>query len=46
MLNLGIILIEIKPNNTLKLTDGKEMVKAFAELGVGKKYPLIFIAGD
>ena len=29
----GIIQIEIKPNMTLQLTDGKEMVAAFAEIG-------------
>ena len=42
----GIIKIEIKPNTNLKLADGQEMVKAFAEIGGGKKYPLLFIAGD
>lgn len=42
----GIIKIEIKPNTTLKLIDGQEMVKAFAEIGDSKKYPLLFIAGD
>lgn len=42
----GIIQIEIKPNTTLQLSDGHEMVKAFAELGGGKKHPLLFIAGD
>ena len=36
----------MKPNATLKLTDGQEMVKSFAEIGGGKKYPLLFIAGD
>lgn len=42
----GIIQIEIKANNTLQLIDGKQMVNAFAELGGGKKFPLLFIAGD
>ncbi|MGZ3901807.1 MAG: DUF7793 family protein [Bacteroidia bacterium] len=42
----GIIQIEIKPNTTLKLNDGKDVVKAFAEIGGGKKFPLLFIAGD
>ena len=42
----GILQIEIKPNTTLQLVDGKEMVTAFAELGGGKKHPLLFIAGD
>ena len=42
----GIIQIEIKQNTTLKLIDGQEIVKAFAEIGGGKKFPLLFIAGD
>jgi hypothetical protein len=42
----GIVQIEIKPNTTLNLSDGQAMVKAFAELGEGKKFPLLFIAGD
>ena len=42
----GIIQIEIKANNTLQLIDGKQMVNAFAEVGGGKKYPLLFIAGE
>jgi hypothetical protein len=42
----GIIKIEIKPDTTLKLIDGQEMVKSFAEIGEGKKFPLLFIAGD
>lgn len=42
----GIIQIEIKPNNTLQIVDGKQMVNAFAEVGGGKKYPLLFLAGD
>lgn len=42
----GIIQIEILPDTNLKLTDSQEIVKAFAEIGGGKKYPLLFIAGD
>src|SRR3954469_4173170 len=42
----GILQIFMKPNLTMKLKDGMEMVKAFGELGEGKKYPLLFIAGD
>lgn len=41
-----IIQIEIKANNNLQLEDGKAIVKSFAELGGGKKFPLLFIAGD
>ncbi len=42
----GILQINIKPNRTLQLKDGEEMVQAFAEMGGGKKFPLLFIAGD
>lgn len=42
----GILQINVKPNTTLQLSDGKEMVNAFAEIGGGKKFPLLFIAGD
>lgn len=42
----GIIQIDMKSNNTLQLVDAKQMVTAFAEVGGGKKYPLLFIAGD
>jgi hypothetical protein len=42
----GIIQIAVKPNTTLQVEDGKEIVKAFAELGGGKKFPLLFLAGD
>lgn len=42
----GILQIDIKPNTTLQLTDGKEMVLDFAEIGGGKKFPLLFLAGD
>ncbi len=42
----GIIKIEMKSNTTIQLIDGKQMVNAFAEVGGGKKYPLLFIAGD
>jgi hypothetical protein len=42
----GILQIFMKPNRTMKLIDGQNMVKAFADLGGGKKYPLLFIAGD
>lgn len=42
----GIMQIDMKANNTLNLVDARQMVKAFAEVGEGKKYPLLFIAGD
>ncbi len=42
----GIMQIDMKANNTLQLVDAKQMVNAFAEVGGGKKYPLLFIAGD
>ncbi len=42
----GIIQIDMKANNTLQLVDARQMVNAFAEIGGGKKYPLLFIAGD
>lgn len=42
----GILQIDMKANNTLQLVDAKQMVTAFAEVGEGKKYPLLFIAGD
>lgn len=42
----GILQIEMRSNRTLQLKDAKEMVAAFAELGEGKKFPLLFIAGD
>ncbi len=42
----GIIQIEMNANKTLQLIDGKQIVNAFAEVGGGKKYPLLFIAGD
>ncbi len=44
--NDGILQIEMQPNRTLQLKDAKEMVNAFAEIGGGKKFPLLFIAGD
>ena len=42
----GIIQIDMKANNTLQLVDARQMVNAFVEVGGGKKYPLLFIAGD
>ena len=42
----GIIQIDMKADNTLQLVDAKQMVNAFAEISGGKKYPLLFIAGD
>lgn len=42
----GIIQIDMKANNTLQLVDARQMVTSFAEVGGGKKYPLLFIAGD
>lgn len=44
--NDGILQIFIKPDNMLNLTDAKNMVNAFAEIGKGQKYLLLFIAGD
>jgi hypothetical protein len=42
----GIIQIDMNANKTLQLIDGKQIVNALAEVGGGKKYPLLFIAGD
>lgn len=42
----GILQIFMKPNRTMTLLDGKQMVNAFAEIGGGKKFPLLFIAGN
>ncbi len=42
----GILQIGIKANKTLQLVDARQIVNAFAELGGGKKFPLLFIAGD
>ena len=42
----GILQIFMKPNRTMNLKDGMDMVRVFGEIGEGKKYPLLFIAGD
>ncbi|HEY0030899.1 MAG TPA: hypothetical protein VGC65_09095 [Bacteroidia bacterium] len=42
----GILQISVKPNTTLQINDAKDIVKAFAEIGGGKKFPLLFLAGD
>jgi len=42
----GILQIYVKPNKTLQLSDGMQMVKDFGEIGGGQKYPLLFLAGD
>ncbi|MFL5763414.1 MAG: hypothetical protein ACJ77K_05675 [Bacteroidia bacterium] len=42
----GILQINIKPNRNLDLPNGQQMVKDFAEMGGGKKFPLLFVAGD
>ena len=44
--NDGLIQIFMKPNRTMNMEDGKQMVNAFVELGGGKKFPLLFIAGN
>ncbi len=46
MRNDGIIQIFMKANRTMNIIDGKQMVQAFKEIGGGKKYPLLFIAGN
>lgn len=42
----GIIQIFMKPNRTMNLDDGKQIVEVLAEMGGGKKFPLLFIAGN
>lgn len=44
--NDGIIQIFMKPNRTMNMNDGKQMVQAFAEIGGGRKFLLLFIAGN
>ncbi|MDQ3048088.1 MAG: hypothetical protein M3R27_11105 [Bacteroidota bacterium] len=44
--NDGILQIYMKPGITIKLEDAKAVVKVFEDLGKGKKYPLLFIAGS
>jgi hypothetical protein len=41
-----IMLISMKPNVTLNLKDAEDMVRAFGEMGDGKKFLLLFIAGS
>jgi hypothetical protein len=40
-----ILHIAIKPNVTLSLKDGESIVKGFREIGGGRKFLLLFIAG-
>lgn len=42
----GIMQISMKPNTTLKQSDAETMVKLFKEMGGGKKFLLLFIAGN
>ena len=42
----GIMLISMKPHFTLKLADAQAMVKLFQEMGDGKQFLLLFIAGN
>lgn len=44
--NDGIIQIFMKPNLTMNLNDGKQMVEALNTIGEGRKFPLLFIAGS
>jgi len=41
----GIMHISFKEHVTLNLKDAEEMVRAFGEMGDGKKFLLLFIAG-
>lgn len=41
----GIMHISMKENTTLNLKDAETMVRTFGEMGEGKKFPLLFIAG-
>jgi hypothetical protein len=41
----GIMHISMKENVTLNLKDAEDMVRAFGEMGDGKKFLLLFIAG-
>ena len=42
----GIIQIFMKPNLTMSMNDGKQMVDALGIIGEGEKFPLLFIAGN
>jgi hypothetical protein len=42
----GIINFHIKPDVTLNIIDAKEIVAATAEIGEGKRYPLLITAGS
>lgn len=42
----GIIQIFMKPNLTMSMNDGKQMVDALGIIGGGEKFPLLFIAGN
>ncbi len=42
----NIIQITFSPNVIVKLNDAIDMVSAFAEVGGGKKYPLLFLAAS
>jgi hypothetical protein len=42
----GILNIFMKPQKVLKQSDGEDIVKGLAEMGNGKKFLLLFTAGD
>lgn len=42
----GILNVHMKPNKVLSQIDAEDVVKGFAELGNGKKFLLLFTAGD
>jgi hypothetical protein len=42
----GILNIHMKPNKVLKQNDGEDIVKGLAEMGNGRKFLLLFTAGE
>lgn len=42
----GILNIHLKANKILKQSDGEDIVKGLAEIGNGKKFLLLFTAGE
>ncbi|MCE3280598.1 MAG: hypothetical protein K0S44_2789 [Bacteroidetes bacterium] len=42
----GILNIHMKANKILKQSDGEDIVKGLAEMGNGKKFLLLFTAGE
>jgi hypothetical protein len=42
----GILNIYLRPNKVLKQTDGEEIVKGLSDMGNGKKFLLLFTAGE